>query len=214
MSIPTDPAADATREAAEQKRDAEQTKIVVPPGHRVVYYPDIPREFLPPVRECVERAAFIDGQPFLLPGWCERLYVATGTGGGNAAADTRVRVPYRWTRLTVYPAWFDQSDYVRQANIVHELMHVFVNPLYLHALDSLTDTLRAGGIDKGGLADKLLARSVPDTLEGCVEDLTHALMRSHPAFRDLRRDNASGSYTPPPEPEATDPDAGLQQMGG
>jgi hypothetical protein len=148
-----------------------------PTTERIAFFEDVPAEMREAIRPHVRRAAFT------LPGWCEHLYLdwATHDGDTGTAADTVCMFRYRWARVTVYSGWLRHGEYTRQRLLLHELVHVNIDPLY-HGLKNMVDDLTP---DK--ISERVVLRTLNEALEGVVEDMTNLLM-THPAFHNLSRE--------------------------
>jgi hypothetical protein len=105
-----------------------------------------------------------------LPTWCQEFRVDWAPGEEDLATVT-IHWSNRWAVLKVTPAWLSEDGRTREIAVVHELLHVFLEPLVMageHVFQSLPE--------EGGLV-KLAAKVLKDGREGAVEDLAQALWR-------------------------------------
>lgn len=85
---------------------------------RFVYDKEIPSAILSVLQSNLEP------WEWLIPLWCEHVfvgYVADSSEDGASAA-TRVEYPYRWARITFYPCFLVQNDQSEDA--LHEIIHI------------------------------------------------------------------------------------------
>jgi hypothetical protein len=123
----------------------------------------------PEIRAAVE--PYLTRWIALLPTWCQRFEVRY-EADMDATMAMHVNHRNRWAQLRVTGQWLDEPDGERENAVVHELLHVGLEPCFAAArriMEDLTqerDTTRA-------LADSMLT----DALECTVEDLARAVLR-------------------------------------
>lgn len=76
---------------------------------------------------------------------------------------------YREAKICFGPLWLTSVD--READVLHEICHLFNNTLYREALNVLEDIVP----DVASATYKLAAGALDDALEACNSDLTHVL---------------------------------------
>lgn len=87
-----------------------------------IYDKDIPDSVLAEIKKAIEPWEWI------IPVWCERVFVGWGDDTNKDSATTNVEYSYRWARVTFYPPFLKQHDPSKDA--LHELIHI---PLHIAA---------------------------------------------------------------------------------
>ena len=107
----------------------------------------------------------------LLPTWVQDFRVGFDTAI-NQFAETNVNFRNRWVVLNVGAVWLRERQESRENAIVHELVHVALEPLS-NAYGRMVEDLTEPGTPLRALCDSTFT----DALEGSVEDLARALIR-------------------------------------
>lgn len=83
---------------------------------------DIPEELLTTVERSVEFIVPI------LPRWCSMLYV---NYSNKSESDLRVHISVknRWATLEFHPGHFNRSEYDRRVELMHEVVHLYLDPM-------------------------------------------------------------------------------------
>lgn len=97
----------------------------------ITFRTDVPRE----VREAV--LPHLDRWCHVVPTWCHEIVVGwDGTSEGSAAR-MRAYMDYRWAELTICAPWLRETPSQRETALVHELVHVLLEPLQNFAADAV-----------------------------------------------------------------------------
>lgn len=103
---------------------------------KFIYSEQIPKEILPAIKETLNK------YEFLVPNWMQ--YVKVSWNGAppdkGTSAQAVADYSYRWGHIFVCPAFLSESDIERDDTLVHELIHLTLNPLqsfYEHLLKYL-----------------------------------------------------------------------------
>jgi hypothetical protein len=124
------------------------------------------------VRETVH-AAFLECS-WLVPGWCQRVYVSwDGNGHSEAALSINVDYECRWAWVDVYPAWLNSGPQIRRENVIHELLHISLNVLWDYARETIETLLKEEAPRFHTVADKELRTR----LESATQDLAFLIDR-------------------------------------
>lgn len=82
-------------------------------------------------------APLVERHIALVPTWCHVLLLDWDDTDRDALAKTTCRREYRWAKITVCPSWLRQDSTEREDTIVHELLHVVMEPVHNHTTDML-----------------------------------------------------------------------------
>lgn len=108
----------------------------------------------------------------LLPTWCQEFQVNYDSRTEDMCNVT-VHYANRWAVLCVGPSWLDQPEAERESGLLHELVHVGLEPLSGAAANLIENTL-----EDGSPAYTLAKQQVHDGTEAAVEDLCRAIRRA------------------------------------
>ncbi|MEK6281867.1 MAG: hypothetical protein AABN95_16055 [Acidobacteriota bacterium] len=91
---------------------------MIPIQSPFIYDKDIPDVLLPELKRNLEQWTWV------IPVWCERVFVgySVDCDDEGATACCRVEYPYRWARITFFPCFLTQHDPGKDA--LHELIHI------------------------------------------------------------------------------------------
>lgn len=109
----------------------------------------------------------------LVPTWCQEFIVRYDSDR-DARMAMRVNYRNRWAVLIVTGQWFDSPASERESTVIHELLHVAMEPLTSAISRIIEDTLEVG-TPVYDLADSMFT----DGMEASVEDLARAILRVH-----------------------------------
>lgn len=132
-----------------------------------IYDKDIPVSVLTEIQKSLEPWAWI------VPAWCERVFVGWNDDpdGSDHSATTNVEYPYRWARVTFYPCFLKQDDAAKDA--LHELIHI---PLYV-ASGWMRETLRTLVPESDAPKfRKVLLEELTERIEAATEDLASRII--------------------------------------
>lgn len=111
----------------------------------------------------------------LVPGWCRSLYVRFESDGtANDSAGVHVNYEYRHAVMYIRPAWLEEMPVDREKAIIHEIVHLHVQPMKT-VFHDLASKMVA---DRG--AEAFAIERFREALEGSVEDLAwafHAILK-------------------------------------
>lgn len=107
----------------------------------------------------------------LLPTWCQEFRVRY-RGGESNTLKVDVSHRNRWAVLTVSGNWLDEPDSEREEAIIHELIHVALEPFCV-ATRRIVEDLTQEGTPLRSLADSMGT----DGLECSVDDLARSIQR-------------------------------------
>ena len=108
----------------------------------------------------------------LVPGWVEDFRIEWQS---NLQYICQVNLHYtnRWAVLRIGPSWLSESETEREACMVHELVHILMEPL-ADASTAIMEETCAEGSDAGRMARRSLTRG----LEASTEDTARAIIRA------------------------------------
>lgn len=107
----------------------------------------------------------------LLPTWCQEFRVRY-RGDLDNTAMVEISHRNRWALLTVSGNWLDEPESEREEAIIHELLHVALEPLWVAASRLIED------VTPEGSPLRALGQSMAsDGLEMSVDDLARAIQR-------------------------------------
>jgi len=127
--------------------------------------PDIPND----LREIVEPILSRWGD--LIPTWVQDFSVRYDSEA-SATARTIVNHRGRWAIFVFTPSWLGTTSKERENALVHELIHINLEPMNCNVMRVLNDVLEKG-TPTYSLAETLFV----DGMEASVEDLARALGR-------------------------------------
>ena len=76
----------------------------------------------------------------LIPSWCEELRIRW-TADLDHIAQIRLQERYRWAVITLSGMWLDLTSEQRIHTIVHEMIHMHIEPLSAKARELVSDEL-------------------------------------------------------------------------
>lgn len=130
------------------------------------YLPGIPPEVATVLEPIIER------WKFLLPTWCQDLRIEWKPDLDGDIAETSIHYANRWAVIRVAAPWLDGEPADRETVIIHEMIHVTMEPLQRAAFTTV-DTLT----EKDSPAYRLAERQIRDGTEAVAEDLARAMYR-------------------------------------
>lgn len=121
------------------------------------------------VREALE--PMIDRWLGILPGWLYELHISfRPVQSDEPEADNLLSIvvqpEYRKAYLTAFPMWLDLDAESRELDLVHELLHVHVQPIAA-LLDQMLERL----VDRESVFYKWVQDEIRGRVEGAVCDL-------------------------------------------
>lgn len=138
----------------------------------IQYKGEWPEEVLPSVK------SILDKEAWLIPGWCQDIFIhwncEAPESGVNASVDAYY--DYRWVRLDLYPGWLNGDGNLRREDIIHELIHISVNP----ALDYAEKTLKELLEEDAPKFHKSVKDQFRALAESAVQDLTYSIAKRIP----------------------------------
>lgn len=108
----------------------------------------------------------------LLPTWCQEFRVRYRGDGDGATAKVAMSHKNRWAVLTVHGAWIDEPEEEREEAVIHELIHVALEP-FSAASGRILEDLTEKDTPLRSLADSMFT----DGLECTVDDLARSIQR-------------------------------------
>jgi hypothetical protein len=110
---------------------------------------------------------------WLIPSWCQYLYINWNPTGSNDGTliFCNTMYEYRNVRLTFCPLFLEETDR-RREHVIHDLLHGFAAPLADYAYDTIDRLVTADEAPKfrDSLLEELRVRN-----ESFVQDLAHCL---------------------------------------
>lgn len=107
----------------------------------------------------------------LLPTWCQDLRVRY-RGDNENTAMMEVSHRNRWALLTVTGNWLDEPADAREEALIHELIHVALEPAW-----SATSRIIEDLTTEESSLQKLASSMAADGLEATVDDLARSIQR-------------------------------------
>lgn len=80
-----------------------------------------------------EIAKYLDQFSYLIPKWCQHLYINLYSAEDNGAISTLVDYEYRRVTFDFYSCWLIQDKEKKRNDVLHECVHASVNELYHQA---------------------------------------------------------------------------------
>lgn len=108
----------------------------------------------------------------LIPTWCQEFIVRYDSKQDGRMA-THVNHRNRWAVLIVTPEWFDSPEAERENSMVHELVHVGMEPL-----TSAVDRIIRDTLEEDTPLRELASSMFVDGMEASVEDMARAIRRT------------------------------------
>ena len=132
-----------------------------------IYDKDIPATILVEIQKSLEPWVWI------VPAWCERVFVGwdDDDDDNNTSARTETYYPYRWARITFYPCFLKQNDTGRDA--LHELIHIPLNMIAGWSRATIETLTKED--DDSTLREVLLA-ALKERVEAATEDLASRII--------------------------------------
>lgn len=110
---------------------------------------------------------------WLVPDWCQEVFVAWNPHGGNESTviTSSSMYEYRRVALTFYPLFLSEEGN-RAEHVIHDLLHAFVSVVSDFAYDTIDRLVPPEEAPKfrEALLEELRQRN-----ESCVQDLAHCL---------------------------------------
>lgn len=107
----------------------------------------------------------IESLSWLIAPWVTRLYIQYAESEGHNIAEVEVHEQYRFADLTITAKYFQLDAERRRRTLIHELLHIALNPLSRVARDMMND--KRLDANARGFIDRWLT----DREEAVVEDL-------------------------------------------
>lgn len=107
----------------------------------------------------------------LVPTWCQEFRVRY-RGDEQNTLKVNIHHSNRWAVLTITGAWLDEPESAREEAIIHELVHVAVEPLFT-AADRAVEELS----DEDSPVRRLASAGLREGLECSVDDLARGIQR-------------------------------------
>lgn len=133
----------------------------------VEWYDTVP----PEIREIAEE--HLKAWWLLLPTWCQEFRVNFDPENKKTLS-IGVNFPGRWAVLHLTPRWLQEIPKEREVGIIHELIHVNLEPI-----STATNRILGDLTEKGTPLRELADSIITDGLEGSTEDLARAFFRLH-----------------------------------
>lgn len=136
------------------------------------------------------------GLEWLVPGWCQAVTIrwnpTPDEGNTTATAASNVNFAYRCARIEIFPCFLTDFE-ERRLTVIHELLHISIQPLAEYACD-LADRLLKEDSPKfhESVCDEIRVRN-----EGAVEDLAHAILGRE---RRIEAKSTTGPWAEPVRP--------------
>ena len=108
----------------------------------------------------------------LLPTWCQEFVVRYVGGEEDATLKIVINHRNRWALLKITGLWLGNPEADREKAIVHELIHVGLEPLH-KAADRIVEQYAEEGSSAHNLASVMLR----DGLECSTDDLARSIVR-------------------------------------
>lgn len=147
---------------AKIKTNAQQTF-----GDKIQFDPDIPDSVK------AELARQLVGYAWLVPGWCQRVFVGWQEKGDDKGTlvSCSAMYEYRNIRLTFYPAFLSEGE-LQPEHVIHDLLHGFTSVMADYAHDRINLLVPESEAPKfrESLLDELRVRH-----ESFVQDLAFCL---------------------------------------
>jgi hypothetical protein len=137
--------------------------------NKFIFNPAIPKVIVKELRQ--ELKAY----DWLIPDWCQRVYVDWAEQGSTDGTliTCQTSYEYRNARLTFYPQFLSEGDQ-KAEHIIHDLLHGFTSVLANYAYDTIS--LLVPPEDAPKLRESLL-EELRIRHESMVQDLAHCLGR-------------------------------------
>lgn len=108
---------------------------------------------------------------FLVPKWCQHLYINLYSADENGAIATLVDYEYRRVTFDFYSCWLIQDAEKKQNDVIHECVHAVVNELYHEARRVVIATCE----NNSALKEFAFTR-LEVSVESITQDLTFAIL--------------------------------------
>lgn len=155
-----------------------------------IYDKDIPDAILAEIKRNLEPWGW------MVPGWCERIFVgySVNSDEGGASACVTVEYAYRWARITFFPSFLVQADPLEDA--LHEVIHISLAPLTNYARDAIK---RLVPVDEAPKFRDTLLEEIKERVESATEDIARRVfMRDqspHPVTAGHESSRSNGKYS-------------------
>jgi hypothetical protein len=146
---------------------SEYALSVLGPARRIEWEGDFPadlRAIVEPVFAPLE---------ILMPTWCQTV-VLRNTPDLDSTLKVEISIRTRWILIRVGPTWFSVSAIERRNSMLHEIVHVLLEPLNW-AMKRIVEAQELESV-----AGRLAERTQEDGLEQTVEDTARAILRLLP----------------------------------
>ncbi len=130
-------------------------------------------EWPPEVRAVAE--PLLERFAWLVPSWCHTVSVQwegdPGEDDAQSSARTQISFAYRSARLQFLPMFLTDSERQREADVIHELLHLSIQPLCQYAMEVVDRCLK----EESPKFHETVIEELRVRNEGAVEDLMHAI---------------------------------------
>ena len=140
---------------------------------RFYWEPDIPEDVCDIIRP------FLDSWKELIPTWCQDFTIRYDHSA-QVLARTIINYSTRWAVVVITPEWIAESEKTRENAVIHELIHLNLEPLQRATGQIIKDV-----IEEETPIHKLATTMFEDGMESAVQDLAKGIER----LLNQRRDN-------------------------
>lgn len=134
---------------------------------KIEFKKDFPPELKPRYEKIIKKASW------LIPGWCQSVVVFWDAHDDERASlYTRVNYEYRFIQITVCSDCIGTSDKDLLTEVIHEMIHGFINPLADYAKE-IVNTFCSK--DDSPKTNKILHNEITRKNESVTQDLAFAI---------------------------------------
>ena len=131
----------------------------------ITWDPDIPED----IRAIVE--PHLRRWRGLVPTWCQE-FIVRYRPAQDGRMETKVNYRNRWAVIVVTGVWLGETEVEREASLVHELLHICLEPLSAAVVRIIEDVT-----EKDTPVRALVDSMFTDGLEASVEDTARCIIR-------------------------------------
>ena len=132
---------------------------------KTIYNPDFPKDLLPSIKPLVTK------WKGLLPSWCAVLRIKFDPRR-DAVMSVKPSYRNRWAVLFVTGQWYEEDLDDRELALIHEFIHILLDPLDAPITRILSDVL-----EEKSPASELAESMFYDGLEAAVTDISQGIFR-------------------------------------
>jgi hypothetical protein len=131
---------------------------------------------------------YLESVKWIIPSWVQTLRLAVeSSDNAELLATCTVHEKYREAAMTVRPLWFTVSEKDKITTLIHELLHIHLNPLY----DFSRNAIKRYSKDEHEEQREIIFDEMDCYLERSTEDLTNVI------FAQLQKETAAAcTYRP------------------